>query len=78
VVVEAMIGTAQFTCVCCGTKLPGTRQELIAARAATITGAGQTFFHCPHPRHSHEEIQKMIHATPTFSTGSKYREGIID
>jgi len=68
----------QYFCVCCGIKLQGTRQELIAAGAATITGTGQTFFHCPHPKHSHEEIQAMIRATPTFSTGSKYRKYATD
>ena len=64
-----------FTCVCCGAKLPGTRQELIARGAATIQGNGQILFHCP--THSAEDVQRAIHATPTFSTGSKYRENPI-
>jgi len=73
-----MIGTAQFTCCVCGMSLPGTRQELIARGAATIQGNGQILFHCNAGRHTHDEIQKAITATPTFSTGSKYRKYATD
>jgi hypothetical protein len=63
-----------FTCVCCGAKLPGTRQELIARGAATIQGNGQILFHCNAGRHTHEEIQKAIRAVPLFEPASKYRK----
>jgi len=63
-----------FTCVCCGAKLPGTRQELIARGAATIQGNGQILFHCNAGRHTHEAIQKAIYATPTFSTAKNMME----
>ena len=64
-----------FTCCVCGMSLPGTRQELIARGAATIQGNGQILFHCP--THSAVDVQRAIHATPTFSTGSKYRKNPI-
>jgi hypothetical protein len=68
----------QYFCVCCGAKLPGTRQELIARGAATIQGNGQILFHCNAGRHTHEAIQKAIHATPTFLPASQYRKSIIN
>ena len=64
-----------FTCVCCGAKLPGTRQELIARGAATIHGNGQILFHCP--THSSEDVQRAIRAVPLFEPASKYRKGIL-
>jgi biotin synthase-like enzyme len=64
-----------FTCVCCGMKLPGTRQELIQRGCATITNTGQTYFHCP--THSAEDVQKMIRAVPVFETASEYRKNPI-
>jgi len=67
-----------FTCCVCGMSLPGTRQELIARGAATIQGNGQILFHCNAGRHTHEAIQKAIHATPVFLPASQYRKSIIN
>ena len=66
----------QYFCVCCGAKLPGTRQELIARGAATIRGNGQILFHCP--THSAEDVQRAIRAVPLFDPASKYRKYATD
>jgi hypothetical protein len=75
VVVEAMTGKYDpiFTCVCCGHRITGgSRQELIARGCGTIQGNGSVILHCP--THSAAEIQKAIHATPTFSTAKNMME----
>jgi hypothetical protein len=78
VVVEAMTGKydpKRYCCVC-GTLLPDVgRKELIARGAATIQGSGQVIWHCP--THSAADVQRAIRATPTFSTGLKYRKNPI-
>ena len=66
-----------YFCCCCGYHLPGTRQDLIQRGCATITGTGQTLYHCNAGRHSPEDIQKMIRAVPVFETASKYRKNIL-
>ena len=61
-----------FTCVCCGAKLPGTRQELIERGCGTIQGSGSVIWHCP--THSAEDVQRAIRAVPLFEPASKYRK----
>jgi len=66
-------------CCVCGTPLPDiSGKELIALGAATLQGSGQILFHCNAGRHTHEEIQKAIHATPAFLPASQYRKSIIN
>ena len=63
----------QYFCAVCGHKFKGmTRQELIAKGCTLIQESGQEIHHCS--KHSPEEVQKMIKASPRFSTGNKYRE----
>ena len=64
-----------FTCVVCGAHFPGlSRMELRSLGCSISREDGSEIFHCLH--HSQEEIQKMILAAPTFSTGNKYKEFI--
>ncbi|MCK9593580.1 MAG: hypothetical protein M0Q91_16375 [Methanoregula sp.] len=67
----------QYFCCVCGHRITGgSRQELIERGCGTIQGNGSVIWHCP--THSAEDVQKAIHATPTFSTGSQYRKSIIN
>jgi len=72
-----MIGTVQRVCCVCGIRLPGEKRAvLISQGCGTVTGSGQTFWHCRIPIHSQEEILMMIRAVPVFVTAKEYGKPI--